>query len=490
MPISQMPGEQARRGDQGRTIQSDHLGRALPAMQKPSQTSRSTNPVTNPDKGGTLMAHIEPAPRPGPEGIPCCPQLDRCEPCDILHISYRLPFRPTVEDRVVPVEVVLRYTLTRCPGPLALGPLVYTTTLLPGEKVRLATTDRHSTFSVDSDSHLSYRNRSSSEESFYMAGFAQSVSDLTIVDTTRRNSSYHESAVSGGGSAGLDLGIFEIGGSVSGSSFDASSAATIARNFSQHARETHSHVESGVRAASSVSVGEVNQRFHREGESDDHFESSSREFANPNQCRALTFLFHQIVKCQKVKFELAGVDIRVVDPVAPTGVALAPPRPLTGLTVVPQAMASTSPRLLEAERAARSAASERVKNPASEGPSLVGAVIGANSAISADSRNKAVAEVFRALMAAGLIDREGAVSEEARERLGWEKELSLPTPGVQVRGCLDECDVCEPEVHRRITLELDRMELENKLLARRIELMDTDQEHRCCPGSQTEGPES
>ncbi|WP_449426309.1 hypothetical protein [Rhodanobacter lindaniclasticus] len=42
----------------------------------------------------------------------------------------------------VQVEVVLHTRFKRCSGPMALGDVVYTTTLLPGEKVRLATTDR------------------------------------------------------------------------------------------------------------------------------------------------------------------------------------------------------------------------------------------------------------------------------------------------------------------------------------------------------------
>jgi hypothetical protein len=57
----------------------------------------------------------------------------------------------------------------------------------------------------------------------------------------------------------------------------------------------------------------------------------------------------------------------------------------------------------------------------------------------------------------------------------------LPTPGLLVRGCLDDCNVCEPELEREIHLELERKALENKLLARQIELLEKAQEYRCCP---------
>ena len=96
----------------------------------------------------------------------CCPQLEPCEVCDVLNFTYRLPFRPLVGDQrqVVPVEVTLHYRLTRCQGPLSLGDLMYSTTLLPGETVRLASSDRHSRFSFDNESKLSYLNETTSEE--------------------------------------------------------------------------------------------------------------------------------------------------------------------------------------------------------------------------------------------------------------------------------------------------------------------------------------
>jgi hypothetical protein len=46
---------------------------------------------------------------------------------------------------------------------------------------------------------------------------------------------------------------------------------------------------------------------------------------------------------------------------------------------------------------------------------------------------------------------------------------------------LDDCSICEPTLDREIQLELERKELENKLLRRQIELLDKSQEYRCCP---------
>ena len=36
-------------------------------------------------------------------------------------------------------------------------------------------------------------------------------------------------------------------------------------------------------------------------------------------------------------------------------------------------------------------------------------------------------------------------------------------------------------IEKKIDLELQRMELQNKLLAKRIELLEESQEYRCCP---------
>ena len=67
-------------------------------------------------------------------------------------------------------------------------------------------------------------------------------------------------------------------------------------------------------------------------------------------------------------------------------------------------------------------------------------------------------------------------------RFCWERTLRLPTPGVIVKSCLDECDACEPSREREIELDLEAKELENKLLQRKIDLLEKSQEYRCCSG--------
>jgi hypothetical protein len=53
---------------------------------------------------------------------------------------------------------------------------------------------------------------------------------------------------------------------------------------------------------------------------------------------------------------------------------------------------------------------------------------------------------------------------------------------VIVKACLDDCSACEAELEKKIDLELQRLDLQNKLLAKQIELLEKSQEYRCCPG--------
>jgi hypothetical protein len=423
----------------------------------------------------------------------CCPRLEPCQVCDELDVRYRVPFRRMVKlgdrQQLVTVLVTLHFRFRRCAGPLSLGDLLYTTTLLPGEQVRLFTSDRHSRFTFDSSSQLAYRHHNSSEESVYTAGMAHAVSDLDIVENENKVSSYSESSVSGGGGAGIDLGIVEIGGSVSAGSFDSNSVSKLARSLSSHAESSSRHVEVGVRAASSTSIGEVNRREHAEGQSEDHFESSSRVFANPNKCRAITFLFYRIDKCQDVSFELVSVERNVQDVAAPTIVALNPKLQSGGVFTVPNGVIATQADRLEVERRAQASATAKTLGTI-ETPPFTHASIALAQGIAAEPlaaalRKAALEEVDKELMAEGLIGKDGSVSPETSARFGWKRKIALPTPGIVVRGCLDQCDVCEPELHKAIELDLVKKELENELLKRQIELLDKAQEYRCCPGSST-----
>lgn len=430
--------------------------------------------------------------------VPCCPDLSPNKTCDRMDFQYRHIHNTvvTVNDRRtdVAVEVIIRTTLERCPGPLELGDLAYSTTLLPGEKVRLFTTDRRTQFTYDTSSKLSYRTAQTQEEHYYMAGMSDFMSDLTVRDSVHSSNTSKGKTEGHGETSGFLSSIFS-GPSVDVSgSYDASSTSDFLRELSQHAEASHHRVELGVRGASSISVGEVQSRTHTEAESQDHFESSSREFSNPNRCRAVTYYFYRINKTQTVRFTIEAIERRVVDPAADTKVTNNSFTPSGGLKTIPAGVLATQENRLQVEQTARtSVAAERAGLAGLTGlqasvgtPFVMTAVRTTTATQPMDSavRQAALRQVDTDLVKARLLDKVGGnVSPEVQKKFSFEVHSSLPTPGLVVKGCLDECEVCEPARRREIELDLERKHLENEKLKREIELLDKDQEHRCCPPS-------
>jgi hypothetical protein len=427
-------------------------------------------------------------------GVPCCPPLDPDRSCDALDFHYRLIHTATIDvdnqTRRVPVEVILHARLERCPGPLALGDLVYSTTLLPGEKVRLFSADRRTRFSLDSATSVSYRHEQTSEERYFMSSMSDFMSDLTVRDETRSANQKRGSFETHAGTSGA-LESFFAGPSVDvKGAYNAESTSEFLRELNQHARASSERSVEATRAASSVSVGEVQSRSHTEGESEDHFESASRVFANPNRCHAVTFYFYQINKTQTVRLTLEAIRRRVIDPAGDTRIANNPFAARGEVSVIPSAVLATDKQRLEVEQIGRaSVAAAQAGTIATGNPTLLATRLSTNFAVaqpaeplSAVVRAQALAAVDADLARAGLIDaKTGEATAEAKASFAFEAKSSLPTPGMLVRGCLDECDICEPALMREIELDLERKALENELLKRRIEILHRAQEYRCCP---------
>lgn len=433
--------------------------------------------------------------------IPCCPELTKEPCCDRLTFDYRLVNR--IGD--VPVEVKISVLFERCPGPLSLGDLVYSTTLLPGEKVRLFSSSRKNRFTFDSESQVSYRHEQTSEESYYMSSMSRFLSDLSVredIDADRSSSGSFKTD----GSVSGALETFFVGPSASVSgSHSASSTFDFTRELSSHAEASHERSVQATRAASSVSVGEVQSRSHAEGESESTFEAATRTIANPNKCHAVTYFAYQINKTQIVRFKILAITRRVIDPAGDSKVATLPPRFAGELSVIPQAVLATDTRRVAVESVARgSAAADRAGLVSTGGDgvqSVAGGFQGVGLAtrtlaaqrfstaqpISEEGRKQALEAVDRNLVAAGLIDKVGgSLNAKLAAELSFERKSCLPTPAILVKGCLDDCDVCEPERKVSIKLDLQRKELENKLLAKQIELLEKSQEYRCCPEGEVE----
>jgi hypothetical protein len=404
----------------------------------------------------------------------------------VLDFRYRMPHRVTVNDPAgrpvsVTVEVTLHTRLTRCPGPLSLGDPIQTITLLPGEKVKLFTSDSRTRFTFDSSTQLSYRNEQLSEEQYFMAAMQNSMSDLSATDQSHSQNSesgkwdFH-------GDASGSLGFLSASADANANgSHSASSTADFLRQLSSHATASANQSAQVTRAASSISIGEVSTRTHTQTESESHFESSSREFSNPNRCHAITFLFYRLNKKQTVTYTLESIERRVDDPAAPTRVSTNPPVSRGGLSVYPAAVLANQQNRLEVEDIGRR--SVAAQQSAAFGQSAASQRLDFfQQPLPAAVRQAALDQVDKDLVAGKLLTAVGGtVLPDAQKSFRVEVTSCLPTPGVIVKGCLDPCDICEPALEQKIQLELEEQSLRNQLLKRQIELLDKAQEYRCCP---------
>ena len=429
--------------------------------------------------------------------VPCCPELSQEPCCDRLTWDYRLINR--VGD--IPVEVKISVLFERCPGPPSLGELVSSTTLLPGEQVRLYSSSRKNRFTFDSSSQVSYHHEQTSEESYYMSSMDRFMSDLSVRDDIDADRSSSGSFKTDGSTSGA-IETFFAGASVSvNGSYNSSSTFDFLRELSSHAESSHERSVEATRAASSVAIGEVQTRNHAEGESESTFEASTRTISNPNRCHAVTYFAYQINKTQTIRFKVLAITRRVIDPAGDSKVTLQPPRFAGEVSVIPQAVLATDAKRISTESVARASFVADRAGTISSGGDISGVAGGVQLAtrtlavqrltaaqpLSDQARQRALQAVDKELVAAGLLDRVGGnVNPKLVAELSFERHSCLPTPAILVKGCIDECNVCEPAREEEIKLELERKALENKLLAKQIELLEKSQEYRCCPAGEIE----
>ena len=426
--------------------------------------------------------------------IPCCPEITVEPCCESLTISYRLRYN----FGAAPVEVTIVAELERCPGPMALGDVVYSTTLLPGERVRLYTANRNSRFTYDSESEVSYRHEQSSEETFYMKTMDRYMSDLTVTDSGSAQSQSHSDFETDVDGSYASIG-FAGGGSVNvEGDFNANSTSSFLRELSRHASASHDRSVQATRAANSTQIGEVQSRSHAEGESESAYEASTRAIENRNECHAVTYFAYQLVKRQILRFRIKSVLRRVVDAAAGSVVDARTVRPATGVKVLPNGLLATQAARAEVQTVGRASALAQRANftPGMASPSL-GTAGGFTTNLAAtsvpltfnaeplkpDVHDRVMKQVDDDLVKQGILAKAGSneVGAALAAELEFERVYCLPTQGIIVKGCLDECNTCEPSRQRSINLDLKRKDLENQLLEKQIELLDKSQEYRCCP---------
>jgi hypothetical protein len=353
------------------------------------------------------------------DAAPCCPDLQRdgtCDRFDFVRVLQMPLLVPQLDRRVI-VRLYLHFRIERCPGPLLLGDPAYSTTLLPGEKVRLFVMDRRNSFTFDSATRVAYRHQHMSEDQYYMRAVQTSFGLREAEQTGRATSSesQRQSSMSGEIDGGLLGDIF--GGpsfSIQNSSFSRNAVSGYLNRQRSSFFSADSQAVAATRLTNSVSVGEVSTRTHVEGSSEEHFESSSREFSNPNRCHAVTYIFYRLNKQQTVTFSLVNIERDV----------------LFGEDTF----------------------------------------VGPNP----DFHEQALEIVDRRLAELGIFTPDGEPDPNYMSRYYSQRVSSIPTPGIIVKGCLDECDMCEGALEKKY-------QLENEMFKKQIELLEKSQEYRCCP---------
>ena len=337
-----------------------------------------------------------------------------------------------------------------------------------------------------------------------MSSMDRYMSDLTVRDEGESNvNSHSDFEVNASADYWTVLAAGGASTSVDGD-FNASGSADFVRELSRHAEASHERSVQVTRAANSIAVGEVQSRTHTEGESESAYEASTRVFENKNECHAVTYFAYQLVKRQTLRFRIKSVLRRIVDTAGNSRIDARPVRPASSVAVIPEGVLATKASRLEVEIAGRTSAAAYQANIISSigntglssasfgtAPTRVLSATSRGKPITEDLRTKALRAVDEDLVKAGMIDKVGGkVSPKLQAELGFERTTCLPTQAIVIKGCIDDCNVCEPTLQKKIELEIEHDALQNKLLEKQIELLDKSQEYRCCPADEVEDPEA
>lgn len=180
------------------------------------------------------------------------------------------------------------------------GPLLYTVTLLPGEKVTLFHSER-------------YRSISSVQSRFSVqTTFMQFVSAIQQTKAGRSSSVLHDalqtknSSVSGGGGASLDLLFFSVEGGGGGSeqSFSSSHQRLSVEETVESFAQTVAQASSLTHSERSLVISTFQEK--------DSLDVSSRVLHNPNECHPVTYFVRGIHERYALSTRVAEVSYRII----------------------------------------------------------------------------------------------------------------------------------------------------------------------------------
>jgi thermitase len=186
------------------------------------------------------------------------------------------------------------------------GPLLYTVTLLPGEKSKLYHSDR-------------YRRITSQEQRFSVqttfTQFLSTVHESRVTDKLDALSealSTSKSGSSGSSGGGFFGGLFGFGGSSS----DSSQSSVTDHNLVQVGRVSSAFFQS-VSQASSLTRAERSLVVSAY-EDKESLDVTVREISNENSCRAVTYFVRQVVDAYLLSTVVYDISYRIIAPGVPS----------------------------------------------------------------------------------------------------------------------------------------------------------------------------
>jgi hypothetical protein len=233
----------------------------------------------------------------GPAPVPWLP-FDRCM---LFYESRIFDADPTQERRRLQVRVSYEHCL-RLVGRQQ-GPLLYTTTLLPGEQVDLFEFDRYRRVRSETERlsvHSSFRQTLSA-----LSQTRRSASSSAYVETLNQVRSHADTSVSAGGGLAGFFGAPSVEGE-----FGVSAETTIASGASVHtASEQFSQIAATSAQSTEAERSLVISRF----EESEHQETTRRTLRNDNECYAVTYYVRRVNEVYEVLTRIVSVEWRLGD---------------------------------------------------------------------------------------------------------------------------------------------------------------------------------
>lgn len=250
---------------------------------------------------GSPCVQETPSPCRGPSPVPWLP-FDRCM------YFYEARIFDSATDTTGQQRLRLRVTYQHCMklAGRQQGPLLYTTTLLPGEEVRLYEFDRFRRTRAETQRvsvHTSFRQTLSA-----LSQSRRSVAASTYVDTLNEIRTHADNSVSaGGGLAGF------FGAPTVKSEFGIDTETTVASGGSvQTASEQFSQMAITASQAIEAERSVVVSTF----EDQEHVNTTSRLLKNHNHCYAVTYYVRRVNEVYEVHSRIESVEWRLGDSAA------------------------------------------------------------------------------------------------------------------------------------------------------------------------------